>query len=198
MIIVVAVLVAKTHLIVWDPMDRRLLCTWQEYWSGLSFPPPGDLSDPRIEPMSPALAGGFFDAEPPGKPHNDQNGRFPECDGSNWWRTSCYSYVSDALAASATASFSSQFSLTPGIHDSWSSSKPYSLLPIPPLLLPLSLCPFFKEAFRDHPAWLASSPLMAHSNLCPSFPALLSLLINCHPVPTQGRKFLRSEDSVPD
>ena len=26
----------------------------QEYWNGLSFPPPGDLSDPRIEPVSPA------------------------------------------------------------------------------------------------------------------------------------------------
>ena len=37
----------------------------QEYWSGLPFPSPGDLSDPRIEPtslMSPALAGGFFTA----------------------------------------------------------------------------------------------------------------------------------------
>ena len=35
----------------------------QEYWSGLSCPPPGDLSDPGVEPrslMSPALAGGFF------------------------------------------------------------------------------------------------------------------------------------------
>ena len=27
----------------------------QEYWSGLPFPSPGDLPDPRIEPMSPAL-----------------------------------------------------------------------------------------------------------------------------------------------
>ena len=27
----------------------------QEYWSLLSFPAPGDLPDPRIEPMSPAL-----------------------------------------------------------------------------------------------------------------------------------------------
>ena len=26
----------------------------QEYWSGLPFPPPGDLSDPGIEPASPA------------------------------------------------------------------------------------------------------------------------------------------------
>ena len=35
--------------------------------SGLPFPPPGDLPDPRIEPVSPALAGGFFTTEPPGK-----------------------------------------------------------------------------------------------------------------------------------
>ena len=26
----------------------------QEYWSGLPFPPPGDLPDPGIEPMAPA------------------------------------------------------------------------------------------------------------------------------------------------
>ena len=25
----------------------------QEYWSGLPFPPPGDLPDPKIEPLSP-------------------------------------------------------------------------------------------------------------------------------------------------
>ena len=40
----------------------------QEYWSGLPFPSPGDLPDPGIEPMSPALAGGFFTTEPPEKP----------------------------------------------------------------------------------------------------------------------------------
>ena len=28
---------------------------WQEYWSGLTFPSPGDLPDPGIEPGSPAL-----------------------------------------------------------------------------------------------------------------------------------------------
>ena len=35
----------------------------QEYWSGLSFPPPGDLPDPGIEPtslMSLGLTGRFF------------------------------------------------------------------------------------------------------------------------------------------
>ena len=39
----------------------------QEYWSGLSFPSPGDFPDPGIEPVSPgspALAGGFFTTEP--------------------------------------------------------------------------------------------------------------------------------------
>ena len=32
----------------------------QEHWSGLPFPPPGDLPNPGIEPMSTALAGGFL------------------------------------------------------------------------------------------------------------------------------------------
>ena len=40
----------------------------QEYWSGLLSPSPGDIPDPWMEFMSPALAGGFFTAEPPGKP----------------------------------------------------------------------------------------------------------------------------------
>ena len=40
----------------------------QEYWSGLSFPSPGDLPDPGIEPVSPSLVARFFTTEPPGKP----------------------------------------------------------------------------------------------------------------------------------
>ena len=40
----------------------------QEYWSGLLFPSLEDLPNPGIEPASPALAGGFFTIEPPGKP----------------------------------------------------------------------------------------------------------------------------------
>ena len=41
----------------------------QEYWSGLPFPPPGELH-PGIEPGSPeslCIAGGFFTSEPQGK-----------------------------------------------------------------------------------------------------------------------------------
>ena len=40
----------------------------QEYWSGLPFPPLGYLPRPGIKLVSPALAGGFFTTESPGKP----------------------------------------------------------------------------------------------------------------------------------
>ena len=42
----------------WDPMDYTQQAPLsvgffrQEYWSGLPFPPPGDLPDPGIEPVS--------------------------------------------------------------------------------------------------------------------------------------------------
>ena len=36
----------------------------QEHWSELPFLIPGDLPEPGIESVSPALAGGFFIAEP--------------------------------------------------------------------------------------------------------------------------------------
>ena len=42
----------------------------QEYWSGLPFPSPGDLLDPRTEPGSPALQVDFLLFEPPGKPQS--------------------------------------------------------------------------------------------------------------------------------
>ena len=40
----------------------------QKYWSGLPFPLPGDLPNPGIKLVSPALAGRFFTTEPPGRP----------------------------------------------------------------------------------------------------------------------------------
>ena len=49
----------------------RVLCPWgfsrREYWSGLPFPPPGDLPDPGIELASPALQADSLLSEPPGK-----------------------------------------------------------------------------------------------------------------------------------
>ena len=53
----------------------------QEYWSGLPFPSPGGLPDPRTDPASPlapALASRFFTPEPPAQDcvshHTDQPG----------------------------------------------------------------------------------------------------------------------------
>ena len=46
----------------------------QKNWSGLPFPSPGDLPKPGIKLVvvaSPALVGGFFTTEPPGKPSID-------------------------------------------------------------------------------------------------------------------------------
>ena len=40
----------------------------QEYWSGLPFPPPGDLPKPGIKPVSPALQPDSLPTEPSGKP----------------------------------------------------------------------------------------------------------------------------------
>ena len=40
----------------------------QEYLSGLPFPPPGDLPDPGIEPVSPALQTDSLPSELPGNP----------------------------------------------------------------------------------------------------------------------------------
>ena len=40
----------------------------QEYWSGLLFPSPGDVPNPGIEPLSPALQANSLPSEPPGKP----------------------------------------------------------------------------------------------------------------------------------
>ena len=41
-----------------------------EYWGGWSFPPPGDLPNPRIKPRSPTLQADSLPAEPQGKPKN--------------------------------------------------------------------------------------------------------------------------------
>ena len=51
-----------------------------EYWSGLPFPLPGDFPNPGIEPVSPALADGFFTIVPPGKPDGFVN--YPWSQGS--------------------------------------------------------------------------------------------------------------------
>ena len=64
-------LVARLCLTLYDPRDCSLLdssvhgISQAEYWSGWPFPSPGDLPNPGIKPMSPALADRFFTTEPP-------------------------------------------------------------------------------------------------------------------------------------
>ena len=54
------------------PGGTRLLCPWgvsrQEYWSGRPIPSLGDLPDPGIEPVAPALQEDSLPAELQGKP----------------------------------------------------------------------------------------------------------------------------------
>ena len=56
----IKVLVAQLCLILCNPVvlahqvPLSMGFSSQEYWSGLPFPPPGDLHDPGIKPSSPA------------------------------------------------------------------------------------------------------------------------------------------------
>ena len=56
----------------WDsvvcPSPLSMGFSRQEYWGGLTFPSPGDLPDPGIEPRSLTLGEDSLPSEPPGKP----------------------------------------------------------------------------------------------------------------------------------
>ena len=58
----------------------------QEYWSGLPFPSPGDLSNPGIEPRSPTLQADALTSEPPGKSTVTVTRRMP----SNFFKHNYY------------------------------------------------------------------------------------------------------------
>ena len=54
----------------WTVVCQALLSmafSWQEYWSGLPCPPPGDLPDAGIDPLWPVLQVDSLPAEPLGK-----------------------------------------------------------------------------------------------------------------------------------
>ena len=67
----------------------------QEYWSGLSFPSPGYLLKPGIEPRSPALLVDSLPPEPPRKPKNTGVGSLSLLQGTfltqelNWCLLPC-------------------------------------------------------------------------------------------------------------
>ena len=58
----------------------------QECWSGLPYPPPGDLPDPGVEPGSPALQAVSLPTDLPGKPvkrlHSNKNYKKKKL---KWW-----------------------------------------------------------------------------------------------------------------
>ena len=68
-------LVMSNSVTPWTIAHQALLSlefSKQEYWSGLPFPPPKDLPDPGIKPVSPAshaLAGRLFTTTPAKKPY---------------------------------------------------------------------------------------------------------------------------------
>ena len=77
MLLFVCCLVTKLCLTVCNPMDCSQsdssihVISQVEYWNGLPFAIPGDLPNPGIESMSPALAlvSGLLTTELPGKPN---------------------------------------------------------------------------------------------------------------------------------
>ena len=84
----VCVLVAQLCPTLSDP--RAVACqaplfmefSKQEYWNGLPFPSPGDLSNPGTELVSPALQAESSPSKPPGKP-SLENVKL----GPSFWRT---------------------------------------------------------------------------------------------------------------
>ena len=61
----------------WNAAHQAPLSTGffrQECWNGLPFSSPGDLTDPGIEPGSPASQADSLPAEPPGKPFQFKGG----------------------------------------------------------------------------------------------------------------------------
>ena len=75
-----SMLVAHSCPTLCDPLDCSLCqvplfmeFSNQEYWSGLSFSPPGDFANPGTEPGSPALQEDYLPSEPPGKPHGQKD-----------------------------------------------------------------------------------------------------------------------------
>ena len=48
------------------------------HWGALPCPPPGEPPGAGMEPVSPALAGGLFTTEPPGKPSVVRQPQFPQ------------------------------------------------------------------------------------------------------------------------
>jgi len=110
----VCVLVTQSCLTRWTVTDWAPLSmesSRQGYWSELPFPSPGDLPNPGIEPVSPALQVDSLPSELPGKssrmagksPQNKSNGSYRPPPGQVapplWYCCSCGTYSEPGWAA---------------------------------------------------------------------------------------------------
>ena len=82
----------------------------QEFWSGLPFPYPGDLTDPRIKPRSPALQADSLPSDSPEKP-KDLETRLCVFTLCLLWSSSVYSEIRQ-FATDYVYAFCFSFSLS--------------------------------------------------------------------------------------
>ena len=92
-IVVVLVTMSYSFETPWTVAHQLPGFSREEYWSGWPFPSPGDLPYPGIEPISPALAGGCFTTEPPGKPFGNLLYSFTCCLEQHGWTLSTLCWV---------------------------------------------------------------------------------------------------------
>ena len=117
----------------------------QEYWSGLPVPSPGDLPDPGMESGTPALAGGFFITEPPGKPLNWSSSPFSSVQFSR-------SVVSDSLRPHESQHTRPPYpSPSPGVHSNSRPSSRWCHPAISSSVAPFSSCPQSLPASESFP-----------------------------------------------
>ena len=132
----------------------------RDYWSGLPFPPPGDLPHPGIKLASPVSAGGFFTTEPTGKPLIRYSVQFSR------------SVVSDSLQPHELQDVRPPCPSTPRVH---SDSRPLSQWCHPAIsssVVPFSSCPQSLPASESFPI----SQLFAWGGQSTGVSALASVL----------------------
>ena len=113
----------------------------QEYWRGLPFSSPGDLPDPGIEPMSPALAGGFLTIKPLGKPESPCSVQFSSV------AQSCPTLWPHELQHTRLPCPSP----TPGVHSDSHPSSQWCHPAISSSVVPFSSCPQSLPASESFP-----------------------------------------------